>query len=232
MQQFFIDTKIDIGDKYIFTSKQLHHAKDVVRLDNEVIRLVYNDKAFFAKVVKEEKDYYALVIEKDERFNELPYEVTLCLALIRKEKFELVLQKATELGVSRIIPFTSSRCIVKDKKDKRDRYEDILLTASEQCKRNKVPEITSTKSFKELIDYKSKYSLVAYEKDDDKYIKEVIKAKDNVTLVIGPEGGFSEEEVDYLISNGFEVVTLGNRILRAETAAMYGCSVLGEILGK
>ena len=232
MQQFFVDTKIDIGDKYIFTSKQLHHAKDVVRLDDEVIRLVYNNEAFFARIVKEDKDYYAIVTEKDERYNELAYEVTLCLALIRKEKFELVLQKATELGVSRIIPFTSSRCIVKDKKDKRDRYEDILLTASEQCKRNKVPEITSTVSFKELVKYKSKYSLVAYEKDDDKYIKEVIKEKDNVTLVIGPEGGFSEEEVDYLISNDFEVVTLGNRILRAETAAMYGCSVLGEILGK
>ena len=232
MQQFFVDTKIDIGDKYIFTSKQLHHAKDVVRLDDEVIRLVYNNEAFFARIVKEDKDYYALVTEKYERYNELAYEVTLCLALIRKEKFELVLQKATELGVSRIIPFTSSRCIVKDKKDKRDRYEDILLTASEQCKRNKVPEITSTVSFKELVKYKSKYSLVAYEKDDDKYIKEVIKEKDNVTLVIGPEGGFSEEEVDYLISNDFEVVTLGNRILRAETAAMYGCSVLGEILGK
>ena len=52
MQQFFVDTKIDIGDKYIFTSKQLHHAKDVVRLDDEVIRLVYNNEAFFAKVVK------------------------------------------------------------------------------------------------------------------------------------------------------------------------------------
>ena len=232
MQQFFIDKKVNVGDKYYFTSKQLHHAKDVVRLDNETIRLVYEGEAFFAKVIKSDKEYYAEVIEKDERINELSNDITLAMALIRKEKFELVLQKTCEIGVKRIIPFVSSRCIVKEKKDKKERYEDILLTASEQCKRNIVPEITNTVSYKDLINYKEDNNLLAYESADNIFISDIVKEKRNSLIVIGPEGGFSEEEVNYFVANGFDIVTLGSRILRAETAAIYGCSVLSELLGK
>lgn len=232
MQQFFINEKIDIGTKYYFTLKQKHHVIDVVRLDNELIRLVSDGQGYFARVINDGKEPYALIEEIDTNYNELKSEVHLAMALIRKEKFELVLQKATELGVNKIIPFVSSRCVVKEKKNKLDRYEEILLMASEQCKRNIVPTITSTISYKELVNYKQTNNLIAYEKSDSKLISEEVGNKENTLIVIGPEGGFSEDEISLLTKDGFKDVSLGSRILRAETAAIYSCSILAELFSR
>ena len=112
------------------------------------------------------------------------------------------------------------------------RYQDILLEASEQCKRNLVPEIVDPVKLAELGNYRSEINLLPYENayGKSKFIGEVLNEKKSVTIAIGPEGGFSDEEVEELKKAGFETVTLGPRILRAETASMYACSVVAEIL--
>ena len=102
MQQYFSDIPLAVGQEYIFNKDQAHHAKNVVRLHHEKIRLVYDGIGYFADAYSKGKDFVAMVLEKDERINEIGVEVTLAIGLIRKEKFELVLQKACELGVTRI----------------------------------------------------------------------------------------------------------------------------------
>ncbi len=234
MQQYFTDELLSIGAEYVFTKEQAHHARDVVRLDHETIRLVDKEnQGWFAVCESRGKEFVAKVTEKDESFNEPSIEITLCMALIRREKFELILQKATELGVTKIVPFESSRCVVHAKKEKSDkqkqRYESILLSAAEQCKRNIVPEITDVIDFKDIETAKSEVNLACYENAGRAARKisdfEITKS---VSVVIGPEGGFSKEEMEELGAKGFEPVTLGPRILRAETAAFYALSVIGE----
>lgn len=238
MQQYFSEVPIEVGDEYIFDKRQAHHAKNVVRLENERVRIVHDGIGYFATCYSSGKEFVAKIEEKDERVNEIGVELTLAVALIRKEKFELVLQKAAELGVTKIVPYVSSRCVVKYKKEKGDkvlsRYQDILLEASEQCKRNIVPEIVEPVKLSDLTRYCSDVNLLPYENayGGAKYMSEIIDEKKSLTIVIGPEGGFSDEEVAELKTAGFETVTLGSRILRAETAAMYACSVAGEVLAR
>ena len=238
MQQYFSEVPIEVGDEYIFDKRQAHHAKNVVRLENERVRIVHDGIGYFATCYSSGKEFVAKIEEKDERVNEIGVELTLAVALIRKEKFELVLQKAAELGVTKIVPYVSSRCVVKYKKEKGDkvlsRYQDILLEASEQCKRNIVPEIVEPVKLSELAKYCSDVNLLPSENayGGARYMSEIIDEKKSLTIVIGPEGGFSDEEVAELKTAGFETVTLGSRILRAETAAMYVCSVAGEILAR
>ena len=149
---------------------------------------------------------------------------------------ELVLQKATELGVTKIIPFVSSRCVVKEKKEKKEklaeRWNTILLEAAQQCKRNVIPELSSVISFEELQSVDAFYRLCAYENayGKSKKLTDVVNSHEPIALVIGPEGGFSQEEVQQLEQAGYTSVTFGKRILRAETAAIFGCSVLSEIV--
>lgn len=234
MHQYFVNEPLEVGKEYFFTNEQAHHIKNVLHMSQDTVRLVFQNQAYFGVVQYRDNDVYALVKEKDERVNEPNCKITLAIALIRKEKFELVLQKATELGVSRIIPFESSRCVVHSKKEKKDkqklRWESILLEASEQCKRNVVPEIDDVVSLKDLKNFKSQGNYACYENAYGKaqFLSLIANNDDSITVVIGPEGGFSNEEVKQLEEMGYSSITLGSRILRAETAAIYVCAVLSE----
>jgi len=234
MQQYFCDEPLIVGEEYKLNSKQAHHAK-VVRLNNETVRLVYDNIGYFGTIHWDGNECYVHIDAKDDCINEMNVDVTLLMGLIRKEKFELVIQKAVELGVKRIVPLVTSRCVVQIKKDKEskqlERWNDISKEASEQCKRNVIPSVEKAIKFKDIAQYKSELNVAPYENSygQDKYISDVYSSQKSVTVVIGPEGGFSEEEVNYLKDNGFLPVTLGSRIYRAETAAMYSVAILNEI---
>jgi 16S rRNA (uracil1498-N3)-methyltransferase len=234
MQQYFCEEPIRVGEDYILDREHAHHA-EVVRLDHERVRLVYNGEGFFGECSKENGRYLVHVQEKDTRINEPGTCITLAPALIRKEKFELVLQKAAELGVSRIVPFESSRCVVHVKKEKGDkqlsRWQDIVREAAQQCKRNVIPEVCDVCSVKDLSSYQSEINVAPYENayGSSRYLSDVFDGKKSITIVIGPEGGFSEEEMKQLKEMGYEAVTLGSRILRAETASLYAAAVCSEI---
>ncbi len=229
MQQYFMEQPLRTGELVRFSPEQAHHAGTVVRLDNERIRLVHDGRAFFAVGQKKGKEFYALVEEEDPRNNELDTEVTLAMALIRREKMEFVLQKATELGVARIVPFESSRCVVHAKKEKKDRWESIVTEAARQCKRNRIPVLEEAVPFDRLKEFRCGTDLACYEKASAESLRVASCLKGKAcTVVIGPEGGFSEAEMEELAVWGFIPVTLGSRILRAETAALYALSVIGE----
>ena len=233
MYQFFVDEPIEVGQTISLSSDQEHHAKNVLRLNHEKVRIVSNEEGYFGEGYIEDNQFLVHILEKDNHPKELNKNVTLALALIRREKFELVLQKATELGVHQIIPFLSSRCVVQEKKEKSsrqmERWNKIVKEASAQCKRNVVPMIKETQTLEEVSKHNVSLKLVANsDLEKPSVLLEDALKKEETLIVIGPEGGFSTKEIELLEENGFVSVSLGNRILRAETACMYALSVISS----
>ena len=169
--------------------------------------------------------------------NELRCNVTLIYGLPKGDKFEFVIQKASELGVSTIVPYAACRSvsvISKDKESKKlERWNKIAKEASEQSKRNKLVTVEKVCDLEQILNYKSKLNLVAYEdvsgEGCNKLNNLLNKGYDSITIIVGPEGGFEQREVDFLMDNGFEVVSLGKRILRSETAPLFMLSVIGYV---
>ena len=149
-----------------------------------------------------------------------------------------VIQKATELGVSDIVPTIFSRSVVKVDNSKKDnklaRYEKIIKEACEQSHRQVLPSIHQYINVKNITLNKDTLGLICYENNGD--TSTLKKALDNVDLfdkiaiVVGPEGGFSQDEVNYLTNIGFLNVSLGKRILRSETAAFFALSIVSHYL--
>ena len=223
MQQYFVDDSLKENDLISLRDDILYHLVKVLRQTNQEFRLVDSTGSIF--LCKLENNQARIIRCLDEN-NELDIEITVILALIKSDKFELTLQKLTELGVKRIVPYNAYRSVVKEaKKDKKlERYKKILMEASEQSHRNVIPEITSAIDIKDIEKYKSDINIIAYEKEDIKS-KSELKAK-SITLIIGPEGGFDKDEYNTIVSMGFKSISLGKRILRAETAAMYLTSII------
>ncbi len=234
MQQYFCEVPLKPGEEYIMTKAQAHHAGDVLHMHQEKVRLVSEGKGYFGTCFRRGKEMVVSVEEEDPSVRELNRKVILGVGLIRKEKFEWILQKATELGAAEIIPFESSRCIVHPKKEKEDklyaRWHDIAKSAAEQCKRDIIPEIAPITRFRDLADVYADLRAAAYENagSEADRLGDILADHQSVLVLIGPEGGFSEEEMQFLQDNHFACVTFGARILRAETAALYACAVISE----
>ena len=161
---------------------------------------------------------------------ESPISITLCMAYPKGDKLEVVIQKAVELGCDIIIPFESSRCIKRPKAEKAEkqtaRLQRIAEEAAKQCGRAKIPTVSSPISFKQMLTEakKSELSLLCYENEEGKSIKDALKANEHiksVSVIVGAEGGFSPEEAEEAVNAGCISVTLGNRILRCETAPLF-----------
>ncbi len=174
------------------------------------------------------------IFEKGENKTEPPFSVTLLQSVSKGERMDLTVQKATELGVSKIVPVISERCVVKLEKDpsgKVDRWQKIALEASRQSGRGKVPEVTLPVSFEEAVKMAGDYDLFIFpwEEEKGKGLKEALQKFNgkNIAVFIGPEGGFAQEEADEAVKAGALRVTLGPRILRTETA---GAAVLAMIV--
>jgi 16S rRNA (uracil1498-N3)-methyltransferase len=163
-----------------------------------------------------------------------PLEVTLAQSLLKGEKMDYLIQKATELGVKEIIPFLSSRSVPRLEKPRRlkrhHRWERIAIEASKQCGRGVVPKIESLQNYSDMLRMASPNTLrlILWEREGIK-LKEILersKERKKIFFIIGPEGGFSQGEVEEAKRAGFIPVTLGRRILRAETASLCFLSIL------
>jgi len=222
MQQYFCEYELEIGQIIDLDKEILYHTKKVLRKDDgytfrmaDLTGTIYELELIGnqGKVIKDTKED-----------NELKTDITVIMSLIKNDKFDLTIQKLTELGVKRIVPYYSNRCVVKPSNDKKiERLKKIVKEAAEQSHRNIIPEVTDYVTFKDIDQYKSKYNYIAYEKEDD---ASGLSFDDSVTIVIGPEGGFQLDEVKAFIDKGFKSISLGKRILRAETAAIYLTSII------
>lgn len=162
--------------------------------------------------------------------------VTLYQGLPKSEKMEWIIQKCVEIGVTRIVPVAMSRCVVKlggaDSEKKRSRWQKIATGAAEQSGRGIIPEIAAPLSFDAMLAaLKEEYAITFYEGGGVALSTLVGENTRRVSIVIGPEGGFSLEEIEKLRQNGAHIATLGKRILRCETAPLVALSVIMQLTG-
>ena len=216
-----------------------HHLLHVMRMRQGDEIEVVADGVLYLCNIGSTNPLTIYVVHEIETDVELNVDVTLLFALTKGDRTDLVVQKATELGVKRIALIQSERTVVryeeKDIAKKCARYQKIMKEASEQSHRLIVPEMMGIFNLKKLPkEVYSDLNYVGYEKDasDVNGMFANFDKKKSITILIGPEGGFSEEEINNLVEQGFIRTSLGKRILRAETAAMYALSVIGYLLEK
>ena len=237
MQRYF--ASID-NQYFVHLSKEdEHHVCHVMRMKKgDEIEVVDNAHLFLCRI-DSFNPLTISVIHEIANDVEIKEEITLLFALTKGDKIDLVLQKATELGVKRVALIESERTVVnyegKDIDKKLERFKKIMKEASEQSHRLIVPKLLGIYNLKSLpANLLSDLNYVAYEKDannTDEAFQGLEKGK-SVSILIGPEGGFSEQEINHLTKQGFIRTSLGKRILRAETAAIYALSVIGYLLEK
>lgn len=223
MQQYFVNYKVNTNDLITLSDDVLHHLKTVLRKDSSyTFRIADNNGDIYYASLYDNKS--CLIKEKLNEDNELDRDITCIIALIKNDKFELTIQKLVELGVKRIVPYQSARSVMKIKDNKKlERFKKIIIEAAEQSHRNFVPELTEIAKIKDLEKYKSEDNYICYESENS---VTDIKPTKSVTYIIGPEGGFEDSEYKTICDKGFKSISLGKRILRAETAAMYVTSVI------
>lgn len=231
MQRYFIKNK-----DMLLEESDIRHIKKVMRMNiNDKIEVVYNNKLHICEITSLEP-FNIKAIEKLDEDKKTKIELTVAVALVKEQKMDLILQKLTELGVSRIIPVSMERSIVKLDKErfnkKKVRWESICKEASEQSKRTNIPIIEDIKSIKDLTKEDADLKLVASTKEKEKLLNYYLQSIEDcakIIMVIGPEGGISDREEDILVSNGYNRVSFGNLIFRVETATIYVASIINYI---
>lgn len=234
MQRYFCD--IEDGN-VILNKDDIHHISKVMRQRNGENLIAVCDGKVYLCEIDDVTSGKVHVIEEIEQNVELDVDVTLIYSMPKGDKFEFVLQKATELGVKRIVPLISKRSVVKlDEKSfskKKVRYTKILKEAAEQSYRNYIPVIEDYITLKDVEKYLGDINLVAYEESakngEMKMFKECLKqakVNDHIVIIVGCEGGFEQSEIDFLEGLGVKACSLGKRILRSETAPLYMLSCI------
>jgi 16S rRNA (uracil1498-N3)-methyltransferase len=217
--------------------EEVKHIRKVLRLTEGDEITVFDGlgKEFEGTIVEERLSSVVIRVKSvSSSKRDSPLEVTLAQSLLKGEKMDYLIQKATELGVKEIIPFLSSRSVPLLEKSKRlkrhHRWERIAIEASKQCGRGVVPRIEFLQDYSEMLPkaLPNALRLILWEREGIR-LKEILersKEKKKIFFVIGPEGGLSQGEVDEAKEAGFIAVTLGRRILRAETASLCFLSIL------
>jgi 16S rRNA (uracil1498-N3)-methyltransferase len=249
MHKFFVDEKCIDGNFINIEGDDVKHIYKVLRLKNgDKININNCNGVEFLAIINEitKSNVLCEIVEKVDVNNESPVEIHLYQGMPKAVKMDLIVQKATELGVVAVTPVITERVIVKNELKefkKIDRWNKIALEASKQCKRSIIPKVREPIAFDTLLEeIKSKdLVIVPYENKEEVGVKTVVKRLrsrevKSIAIVIGPEGGFEEEEIKKLSEVGAEIVTLGPRILRTETAGFVCASLLmyelGDIGGK
>jgi len=215
----------------------VRHIRRVLRLKvgDRLVLFDGSSKEYEGTIVEESPSSVVMKVENvSSPARESPLEVILAQSLLKGEKMEYLIQKATELGAKKIIPFFSSRSVpLLDKSKKLRRYhrwERIAIEACKQCGRSAIPRVEPLQHYSDMLAMAPSEALrlILWEKKGQG-LKEILpgsKARMKVFFVVGPEGGMSDEEVEEADQAGFIPVTLGKRILRSETASLCLLSIL------
>lgn len=238
MPRFFLEPeKFDGSAVRIEGQDAFHIARSLRMAVGDRITLCDTEGGEYSAVLTKIRDEECLleVGEKKESKAELPLSVTLYMAYPKGDKLETVIQKAVELGVSRIVPFESSRCIKRPKAEKNEkllsRLNRIAEEAAKQCGRARLPKVCAPIGFKEMLHEAGTLdtALFCYEDERTLSIKnalEEVKVGSSLGIIVGSEGGFSPEEARWATEIGCKSVSLGNRILRCETAPLFALSAV------
>ena len=223
MYRFF--ENVDFLDYISLNRENSHHFNKVLRIKNgEEVEIVANNGVFLASF-HEIKDEIVILkkIERLDTSNESSIELVVAQGILKGDKMDELIKNLVEVGISKFIPLTTKRVIsnIKGKEEKKlNRWKKILESGAKQSKRDIIPTINFPIELNDLDKFKDYTIIVPYEDEKLKYIDEVLNIGNKILLVIGPEGGFEKSEIEYLKSIDANIVTLGRRILRAETAAL------------
>lgn len=239
MYHFFVSEEQINGENAYIEGSDVNHIVNVLRMKpgEELLISVKGDWDYLCKIVDIETDRVNLKVLESMEQRELPVNITLLQGIPKSDKLEMIIQKAVELGVSEIIPVKTKRVVVKIDEKKADtkvnRWNAIAESAAKQSKRSIIPKVSEPMSIDNALEIVKDFGvkLIPYENADGidktrKILDSMDKTK-NIAVFIGPEGGFEESEVDRIKNFGFEVITLGKRILRTETA---GLALLSNIM--
>lgn len=240
MHWFYVKSSQIEADRITITGSDVNHIKNVLRMvPGEQMILCDGEGTDYCCTIEELNfdTVIARIGKQNESETELPAKLYLFQGIPKKDKMELIVQKAVELGVYEIIPVAMKRCVArledrKKEEKKRERWQSIALSAAKQSCRGIIPKVSPAMSFKEAIAFARTLddTIVPYEQSEgihDSYeIMEKACEQKKIGIFIGPEGGFDDEEIDWIKKEGMKPVTLGKRILRTETAGLCVLSVL------
>ena len=228
IDRFFSD-RIE-GDRIILYGEENHHAIRVLRKQKGDIVSVFDGKGreFIARIEETGKGQSILKILEEVPPREYPFHIAIAQALIKHNRWDWFLEKATEIGVKEIIPLITEFAVVRTQ-SKKSRWEKIVMNACKQSGRQIIPTIHQPMDIERLIEYSKDFpTRIVAHPDGERIIK--LPMEDKVILTVGPEGGFSEGEIERLEGAGFVRANLGNFILRSETAPLYALSVITQKL--
>ena len=231
MRRFYAPVECFNGDKITLNVDETRHLRDVLRLKtgDEVYVFDGNGNEFKCEIETVEKWTSLLkIIEKvTPQSPESNLDLTLAIAILKGEKFDLVVQKAVELGVKKIIPIITKRTI--EKSVRLERLRKIALDATKQCGRASLLEIAETVSFTQLIESNESTFIMFSERNGTSF--STFKPTNKIISIIGPRGGWEDSELEFGIQKGVSIITFGGRILRAETAAIALTAILQHNFG-
>ena len=239
MYHFFVSEEQINGENAYIEGSDVNHIVNVLRMkpEEELLISVKGDWDYLCRIVDIETERVNLKVLESMEQRELPVNITLLQGIPKSDKLEMIIQKAVELGVSEIIPVKTKRVVVKIEEKKQaskvNRWNAIAESAAKQSKRSIIPKVSEPMSIDNALEIVKDFGvkLIPYENADGidktrKILDNMDKTK-NIAVFIGPEGGFEESEVERIKNSGFEVITLGKRILRTETA---GLALLSNIM--
>ena len=236
MTRFFVASDLLSQDIIRLEGENAAHAK-VLRLKNgEQVLVCDGDGAeCLCEVMVSNGSYYDLaVVKRGASQSEAKIRASIYMALPKADKLEHVIQKATELGAYEVVTFPTARCISrpddKSLKKKLERWQKIAASAAEQCGRGRIPQVVVLDSYAQALERAAQadIAIVFYENERAHTLHDALSAAEfhTISLISGPEGGFEEEEILRAEQNGLQVCTLGNRILRCETAPLCALSAV------
>ena len=241
MHRCFADSNFDIGTCVQITGDEASHVSRVLRFNVGDSLELFNGTGLIALGEIEEISKSELVVKIKEIYeseSEPKSKITLYQGIAKEAKMDYIIQKATELGISEIVPVETEFSVVKikDSAKKVERWQKIATDAAKQCKRTKVPVISAPVKFDKALKLlkENEIFFAPYEAAEQGSLKDLAFGKEPISAgyIIGPEGGFSQKEADAFESESIPVVTLGKRILRTETAATATLAILGFCFGE
>ncbi|MDD4909991.1 MAG: RsmE family RNA methyltransferase [Candidatus Omnitrophica bacterium] len=236
MRRFFCPPGNISKDKIIINDlKELRHILKVMRAEkgDKIIVFDGQGREYLAKISDINKDMMIADNLKEEKSAAEAVHITLACALPKKQKFEFIIEKATELGVDRIIPLMTQRTEVKiggsRLQDKLKRWQTVAVNAAKQCHRSVLPEITEVRQMREIFSV-GKFNLIVIPVlfGGRNKLRDVLtpRFKGSVLVIIGPEGDFTPDEAHFAIANGAKPVTLGETVLKVDTAAIVSLAMV------
>lgn len=243
MHRFFVSPQAIRDNRAVMRGTIVHQIRDVLRMKpgDEIVLLDNSGYAHRVEIVTIDREVLrGRVVEKWRLETEPTTRLTLYQGLLKGQKFDWVLQKGTEIGIAAFVPVLAARCIVASLDDvsaaRMERWQKIVVEAAEQAGRAILPHIGAAMLFAHACEYAAHggLSLIPYEGEHSRGVREALanvpKSKE-INVFIGPEGGFTEEEIALAREHGITAVSLGPRILRAETAGLVAASTILYELG-